>query len=48
MQPSTKGYLLTNDTKEFSVVAYSEFIAVLAALRKRIWFIVWFMVHCIW
>lgn len=38
MQLSAKGYLLIKDTKEFSAVPYSEFIAALVALRKRIWF----------
>jgi hypothetical protein len=36
MQLSAKGYLLIKDAKEFSAVAYSEFIAALVALRKRI------------
>jgi hypothetical protein len=36
MQFSIKGYLLIKDAKELNVLAYSEFIAALVALGKRI------------
>jgi hypothetical protein len=35
MQLSAKGYLLIKDAKEFSDVAYSEYIAALVALGGR-------------